>query len=138
MGGHLVQQNRRSRGSRRSYNQSYDRNRIPVPQSDFDFESSNAKFNKDEIVKEVVKKTTPNHDHNIKEDENTIDGEVEDEDEEVLIPPPESFYDKTKSFFDNISCETKERLEQQGPDGRYVLFNLFPLLIYFFTVKILS
>ncbi|CAH1767465.1 6179_t:CDS:10 [Entrophospora sp. SA101] len=52
MGGHLVQQNRRSRGSRRSYNQSYDRNRIPVPQSDFDFESSNAKFNKEEIVKE--------------------------------------------------------------------------------------
>ncbi|CAG8559335.1 17871_t:CDS:2 [Rhizophagus irregularis] len=68
MGGHLLQQNRRGgRGSRRSYNQNYDRNRIPVPQSDFDFESSNA---------------------------------------------------KNKSFFDNISCETKERLEQQGPDGR--------------------
>ncbi|CAI2166954.1 15269_t:CDS:2 [Funneliformis geosporum] len=52
MGGHLLQQNRRSRGNRRNYNQNYDRNRIPVPQSDFDFESSNAKFNKDEIVKE--------------------------------------------------------------------------------------
>ncbi|CAG8737517.1 9794_t:CDS:2, partial [Ambispora leptoticha] len=118
MGGHLVQQNRRGRGSRRNYNQSYDRNRIPVPQSDFDFESSNAKFNKDELVKEVVKKIIPNHD--LKE-ENCADGlelGPEEEEEEVLIPPAETYYDKAKSFFDNISCETKERLEQQGPDGR--------------------
>jgi protein LSM14 len=114
MGGHLLQQNRRSRGSRRSYNQSYDRNRIPVPQSDFDFESSNAKFNKEEIVKEVVKKTHP---HDQKEEE-PVDGHEEDEEEDILIPPAESYYDKAKSFFDNISCETKERLEQQGPDGR--------------------
>ncbi|CAG8540027.1 1511_t:CDS:2 [Racocetra fulgida] len=122
MGGHLVQQNRRGRGSRRNYNQSYDRNRIPVPQSDFDFESSNAKFNKDELVKEVVKKIIPNHD--LKE-ENCADGlelGPEEEEEEVLIPPAETYYDKAKSFFDNISCETKERLEQQGPDGRLAFF----------------
>lgn len=115
MGGHLLQQNRRGRGSRRSYNQNYDRNRIPVPQSDFDFESSNAKFNKEEIVKEVIKKTHP---HDQKEEE-IIDGHGEEEEEEdFLIPPAESYYDRSKSFFDNISCETKERLEQQGPDGR--------------------
>ncbi|CAG8571279.1 8779_t:CDS:10 [Ambispora leptoticha] len=119
MGGHLVQPNRRVRGNRRNYSQSYDRNRIPVPASDFDFESSNAKFNKDEIVKEV-RKTVPNHDGIAKEEE-AIDTHptTEDEDEEeILIPPSELFYDKNKSFFDNISCETKERLEQQGPDGR--------------------
>ncbi|CAG8471229.1 16669_t:CDS:2 [Funneliformis caledonium] len=115
MGGHLLQQNRRSRGNRRNYNQNYDRNRIPVPQSDFDFESSNAKFNKEEIVKEVVKKTHP---HDQKEEE-ILDGQGEEEEEEdILIPPAESYYDRSKSFFDNISCETKERLEQQGPDGR--------------------
>ncbi|GBC04162.1 hypothetical protein RclHR1_05540015 [Rhizophagus clarus] len=116
MGGHLLQQNRRGgRGSRRSYNQNYDRNRIPVPQSDFDFESSNAKFNKEEIVKEVVKKIHPND----QKEEEPVDGHGEEEEEEdILIPPAESFYDRNKSFFDNISCETKERLEQQGPDGR--------------------
>jgi protein LSM14 len=115
MGGHLLQQNRRGRGSRRSYNQNYDRNRIPVPQSDFDFESSNAKFNKEEIVKEVVKKIHPN---DLKEEE-PVDGHGEEEEEEdFLIPPAESYYDRSKSFFDNISCETKERMEQQGPDGR--------------------
>ncbi|CAG8598104.1 15543_t:CDS:2 [Dentiscutata erythropus] len=118
MGGHLVQPARRGRGNRRNYNQSYDRNRIPVPQSDFDFESSNAKFNKDELVKEVVKKIIPNHD--LKE-ENCADGielGPEEEEDDVVIPPAESYYDKAKSFFDNISCETKERMEQQGPDGR--------------------
>ncbi|CAB4485040.1 hypothetical protein RhiirA5_376924 [Rhizophagus irregularis] len=115
MGGHLLQQNRRGgRGSRRSYNQNYDRNRIPVPQSDFDFESSNAKFNKEEIVKEVVKKIHPND----QKEEEPVDGHEEEEEEDILIPPAESYYDRNKSFFDNISCETKERLEQQGPDGR--------------------
>ncbi|CAG8560490.1 10747_t:CDS:10 [Diversispora eburnea] len=118
MGGHLVQQNRRARGGRRNFNPNYDRNRIPVPQSDFDFESSNAKFNKDELVKEVVKKIVPNHE--IKDDESSDNNTLglEEEEEDILIPPAESYYDKAKSFFDNISCETKERLEQQGPDGR--------------------
>ncbi|CAG8565452.1 18639_t:CDS:2 [Acaulospora morrowiae] len=121
MGGHLVQSGRRGRGSRRSYSQSYDRSRITVPQSDFDFESSNAKFNKDELVKEVVKKIVPNHE--VKE-ENEVEGIAlgpEEEEEDILIPPSETYYNKAKSFFDNISCETKERLEQQGPDGRRVL-----------------
>src|SRR2546423_1039269 len=114
MGGHLVQVNRR-RGGRRSYSQNYDRNRIPVPASDFDFESSNAKFNKDELVKEVVKKIQPNHDG---KEEEAIEAHGTEDDEEEEDSNSESFYDRSKSFFDNISCETKERLEQQGPDGR--------------------
>ncbi|RHZ64620.1 hypothetical protein Glove_321g32 [Diversispora epigaea] len=118
MGGHLVQQNRRARGGRRNFNPNYDRNRIPVPQSDFDFESSNAKFNKDELVKEVVKKIVPNHELKDDESADNITIGLEEEEEDILIPPAESYYDKAKSFFDNISCETKERLEQQGPDGR--------------------
>jgi len=125
MGGHLLQQPRRGRG-RRNYGQNYDRNRVSVPTSDFDFESSNAKFNKEEIVKEVVKKSHVGHDvkdgKDVKEgkEEDITQVEDEEEDDEVVIPPAETFYDRTKSFFDNISCETKERLEQQGPDGRYV------------------
>ena len=44
-----------------------------------------------------------------------VDGESPPDDDEVLVveeeegpadePEPEEFYDKSKSFFDNISCE---------------------------------
>jgi protein LSM14 len=114
-GSHLVQQNRRGRGNRRNYNQNYERNRVNVPNIDFDFASSNAKFNKEEIVKEVVKKVHNEH----KEDETVqLDGPSGTPEEDIVIPPPQEYYDRSKSFFDNISCETKERLEQHGPDGR--------------------
>lgn len=64
---------------------------IVVPPQDFDFASANAKFNKS---------TKP------------ADNEVETkEPEEVFIPeaPPGTYYDKKKSFFDDISSEVKER-----------------------------
>lgn len=66
-----------------------------IPNSEFDFEASNAKFDKSEVIKK--------------------DGEeVNDEEaEEIEIPQPDEFYDKTSSFFDNISCESKERNEQR-------------------------
>lgn len=60
-----------------------------VPQSDFDFASSNANFKKD------------------------LGGE-----EEVVIPSaPEMFYDKKSSFFDSISSDIKSRSEGQGMRG---------------------
>ncbi|KAG2172133.1 hypothetical protein INT44_006602 [Umbelopsis vinacea] len=78
-------------------------NRVQIPNSDFDFETSNAKFNKDSILKEVT------HPH---EEEIVIDqSDVQDEDD-VIIPPADDYYNKTRSFFDNISCEAKERSEQ--------------------------
>ncbi|KAI9490727.1 Scd6-like Sm domain-containing protein [Zychaea mexicana] len=86
---------------------------IEIPKSDFDFESSNAKFKKEELAKAVTKKTV--------EEEEQQSVEDQQEDEEVVIPPSdESFYDKDKSFFDNISCESKERSEQDqnGIDRR--------------------
>ncbi|CAG8536295.1 3116_t:CDS:2, partial [Dentiscutata heterogama] len=78
--GHLVQQNDRDRGSRRNHNQRYDLSKILIPQSDFNFEMSNAKCNKKDLAKKV--KITPNH--NLK-DENCVDGiefgpEEEDDD----------------------------------------------------------
>ncbi|KAG2222479.1 hypothetical protein INT45_013392 [Circinella minor] len=107
---------------------------IEIPKSDFDFESSNAKFKKDELLKEVTKKTgdeeeeqsvdeTTTHvdDNNVNTSNNTANNDEAQEDEEVVIPPSdESFYDKDKSFFDNISCESKERSEQDqnGIDRR--------------------
>ncbi|KAF9913899.1 hypothetical protein BX616_009364 [Lobosporangium transversale] len=102
MGGHLLHSNNNRRGGRggRGGSHGHGNNaRAPaVPASDFDFETSNAKFHKDELAKEVVKA----------EEQQT---EVEEE-EVVIIPQAEEFYDKSKSFFDNISCETKERMSK--------------------------
>lgn len=52
-------------------------------QPEFDFAESNAKFSKEAIAKESSS----------------------------VIPPKEEFYNKTSSFFDNISSTTKERFE---------------------------
>ncbi|KAG0356784.1 hypothetical protein BG005_004260 [Podila minutissima] len=97
MGGHLLQSNNNRRGGRHrgGAHGSMNNARAPaIPASDFDFETSNAKFHKDELAKEVGK--TEDHE--------------EEEEEEVVIPHAEEFYDRSKSFFDNISCETKERM----------------------------
>ncbi|KAK9471419.1 Scd6-like Sm domain-containing protein [Dipodascopsis tothii] len=59
--------------------------KLNVPASDFDFAESNAKFNKDDIQKP---------------------DEAAPED-----PDGDAFYNKSSSFFDNISCGTRERLE---------------------------
>ncbi|KAK0704812.1 Scd6-like Sm domain-containing protein [Lasiosphaeris hirsuta] len=86
--------------------------KVEVPDSDFDFASANAKFNKQEVVKEAVIGSplaeTPN-------------GEVftpEVVDEAAASGPPA--YNKSKSFFDNISSEAKDRLDNNGqkPGGR--------------------
>ncbi|KAF8952745.1 hypothetical protein CPC16_000247 [Podila verticillata] len=97
MGGHLLQSNNNRRGGRHrgGAHGSMNNARAPaIPASDFDFETSNAKFHKDELAKEVGK----------------TDDHEEEEEEEVVIPQAEEFYDRSKSFFDNISCETKERM----------------------------
>ena len=84
-------------GDRQYNNNNNNKNKaeFTIPNSEFDFEASNAKFDKSEVVKK--------------------DGEeVNDEEaEEIEIPQPDEFYDKTSSFFDNISCESKERNEQR-------------------------
>ncbi|KAJ8099362.1 Scd6-like Sm domain-containing protein [Lipomyces tetrasporus] len=69
--------------------------RLDVPASDFNFEESNAKFRKDTIAKEV----------SVKEEDDAED--VNGEESESM----EVFYDKSSSFFDNISSGTKERFE---------------------------
>ncbi|KAJ1670423.1 hypothetical protein EV182_008222, partial [Spiromyces aspiralis] len=81
-------------------------NRLNVPDSDFDFESSNSKFNKDELIKEFASM-------GISTDEVKV-GTVEIKESMVVIPKAETYYDKSKSFFDDISCEAKERAQGQG------------------------
>ncbi|KAI7891578.1 Scd6-like Sm domain-containing protein [Mucor mucedo] len=89
--------NYRGRGGRYNNERSFNNKpkaEFTIPTSEFDFEASNAKFDKSEIVKKETE-------------------EVDFEEEELEIPSPDEFYDKTSSFFDNISCESKERNEQR-------------------------
>ncbi|ORZ18622.1 Scd6-like Sm domain-domain-containing protein [Absidia repens] len=102
-------------GARNQQNDKHQR--ISIPQSDFDFESSNAKFRKNDLLKELQKDGDDDDDKHVDNDEKQPHQQPQVE-EEVIIPPnDEDFYNKSKSFFDNISCESKERQDQQ--DGSF-------------------
>lgn len=87
--------------------------KVEVPDADFDFASANAKFNKQEVVKEAYTGSPLAETHN---NEQTPPPEAAPE-PEASAPPA---YNKSKSFFDNISSEAKDRLENNGqkPGGR--------------------
>ena len=85
-------------------------------ENDFDFESANAQFNKQVLEEEfkrlrVSGKARDGGTTGSVSDDMVGGEEVEEEIEEieegeiVEEPDPEQFYDKSKSFFDNISCE---------------------------------
>ena len=80
--------------------------KVEVPASDFDFESSNAKFNKQDLVKEAIAGSPL--------------GEKPSVSSPSAVEVPALGYNKTKSFFDDISSESKERAEGGGarPGGR--------------------
>ncbi|XP_058243802.1 LSM14A mRNA processing body assembly factor b isoform X3 [Hemibagrus wyckioides] len=87
-------------------------------EKDFDFESANAQFNKEEIDREFQSKLK------IK-DEKTVNGEdkgdsgVETQNSEGNVDEedplgPNCYYDKSKSFFDNISCDDSRKDKSGG------------------------
>jgi protein LSM14 len=79
--------------------------KMEVPTTDFDFESSNAKFNKQDLIKEAIASGSPMGDAPAAPAVEAASTEKE----EVVIPGG-SMYDKS-SFFDNISSELKDREE---------------------------
>ncbi|KAM7204799.1 Scd6-like Sm domain containing protein [Rhypophila sp. PSN 637] len=87
--------------------------KVEVPDSDFDFASANAKFNKQEVVKEAYTGSPLAETHNHGE---VATPEAAPESDPVLP----SAYNKSRSFFDNISSEAKDRVENNGqkPGGR--------------------
>ncbi|CAL8339542.1 unnamed protein product [Lota lota] len=120
---------RRKQGSRRSRNrgrgQLLVKNSKPSTlqfESDFDFETANAQFNKNEIVKEA----SGQH------GEEKVEPGVEvQEKQSTESSPVEKCYDKTKCFFDNISSDLKPRrttwaeekklnIETFGVPGRFL------------------
>ncbi|OTA65424.1 hypothetical protein K449DRAFT_421083 [Hypoxylon sp. EC38] len=84
--------------------------KVTVPDTDFDFAAGNAKFNKQDLEKEAVTGSPAPEASNGPTSEHT-------QSEESAVPVA---YNKTKSFFDNISSEAKDRAENGGqkPGGR--------------------
>ena len=79
--------------------------KFEVPKTDYDFETANAKFNKQDLVKEAIATGAP-----VAEAEGAPH-EHEHEDEPELDAADILGYNKTSSFFDNISSEARDREE---------------------------
>lgn len=114
---------RGGRGGRRPSN----RAPVEVPTTDFDFESSNAKFNKQDLVKEAIASGSPlGTPHGDGENEkelgtnDTATNGAAAHSEDVVIPANTSKpYNKSTSFFDNLSSELKDRQASQE-EGRNI------------------
>ncbi|XP_067446864.1 LSM14A mRNA processing body assembly factor a isoform X7 [Thunnus thynnus] len=98
-------------------------------EKDFDFESANAQFNKEEIDREFQSKLKLK-DEKTEKPEKAVNGEdkgdsgvetqnSENNAEEECDPlGPNCYYDKSKSFFDNISCDdTRKANDKSGSSG---------------------
>ncbi|KAG9474512.1 hypothetical protein GDO78_004689, partial [Eleutherodactylus coqui] len=107
-------------GNRRARNRSRGQNRPTTVKEnaikfdgDFDFESANAQFNREELDKEFKDKLNIKDDKPEKEVDEKGDSGVEtqnsDGNPEEDPLGPNIYYDRTKSFFDNISSEMKSR-----------------------------
>jgi protein LSM14 len=92
--------------------------KMEVPTTDFDFESSNAKFNKQDLVKEAIASGSPLGETTVAPTVEALDNGHANgaEGDDVVIPP--SAYNKSSSFFDNISSELKDREEAASKRGQ--------------------
>ncbi|XP_073679811.1 protein LSM14 homolog B [Garra rufa] len=111
---------RRRQGTRRSRNRG--RGQILVGdakpstlrfESDFDFETANAQFNKDDLEKEIEDKLSVQEPKDGPEERSDKEQDKPDAEREGAIEEdplgPKCFYNKAKCFFDNISSELKSR-----------------------------
>ncbi|XP_077431093.1 protein LSM14 homolog B isoform X2 [Vanacampus margaritifer] len=75
--------------------------------TDFDFDYSNAQFNKEELERELQNRLTMEDGNNNRGDEQSTEAQLNKPENHS---GPKCYYDKTKSFFDNISSDNKLRL----------------------------
>ncbi|KKY13031.1 putative g2 m transition checkpoint protein sum2 [Diplodia seriata] len=112
---------RGGRGGRRGSGRDQHSKPFEVPGTDFDFEGSNAKFNKQDLVKEAIATGSPlgTPGEEIEELNGALNGATNGaavaEKEPVVIPA--ASYNRSSSFFDNISSELKDREEARGKLG---------------------
>ncbi|GAB7354427.1 hypothetical protein MBLNU459_g4918t1 [Dothideomycetes sp. NU459] len=119
---------RGGRGNRRPSTRENGPKPVDVPTTDFDFEGSNAKFNKQDLVKQAIASGspagTPAAESELKLPVNGgsngaaggAENDVAQQDGDVVIP--KQTYNKSTSFFDNISSELKDRQAAQEGGGR--------------------
>jgi protein LSM14 len=99
--------------------------KMEIPKSDYDFESANAKFNKEDLIKEAIASGSPLGETPASAIDST-DGApapatTNGEGRKDSLPGVTAThaYNKSTSFFDNISSEIKDREEERSqPRGR--------------------
>ena len=91
--------------------------KVEVPSTDYDFVSANAKFNKQDLVKEAIAGgsgvRSPINGVTDGSTPTLVNGSHHGSQATVGIPPVAS-YNKNSSFFDDISSESKDRDESSG------------------------
>jgi len=108
----------RGRGAPRGGRRDGPAKTVELPKEDIDFESSNAKFNKQDLVKEAIASGSPISSPAPGAIPDPIvsatNGNAADHGDVVIPAKPaaEKSYDKKSSFFDNISSDLKDRTEQ--------------------------
>lgn len=137
---------RGGRGGRRGHRHDSNTKPLDVPATDFDFESSNAKFNKQDLVKEAIATGSPKGNspttgpESVNGTNAAVDGTSNAANTgnsatnttaastpsksdganagDIVIPAAPATYNKAASFFDNISSELKDREEAGRLGGR--------------------
>lgn len=88
--------------------------KMEIPKSDFDFESANAKFNKEDMIKEAIATGSPpvaGAEETPLEVGETDESSQTPQRKDSLPSNTVSAYNKSSSFFDNISSEAKDRVD---------------------------
>ncbi|EXJ69806.1 uncharacterized protein A1O5_06877 [Cladophialophora psammophila CBS 110553] len=98
-----------------NYHRGGGQKKMEIPKSDFDFESANAKFNKEDLIKEAIASGSPLEENPTQEEGDGEAGKPTPTRKDSL-PTAGPAYNKSTSFFDNISSEAKDR--EEGNDGR--------------------
>lgn len=104
-GGHQHRGGRGGRGQYQGQNK-----KVEVPETDYDFETANAKFNKQDLVKEAIATGSPVAEAENVPEEGAPRPEVADTNGSSTVIA----YNKSSSFFDNISSEARDREEGTG------------------------
>lgn len=134
--------NRRKPGTRRSRNRGQGQILVGSTkpstlqfEADFDFETANAQFNKDDLEKEFEDQIGVQEPRSPPEECSSVEQPKLDSEHESTAEDdplgPKCFYNKAKSFFDNISSELRSRrttwaeerklnVETFGVPGRYL------------------
>ena len=98
--------------------QDHQTKKVEVPTTDYDFQSANAKFNKQDLVKEAIASgspvatpgETPTLNGSSQDASSLLNGSRRASEQSIVIPATAG-YNKTSSFFDNISSEARDRDE---------------------------